>query len=394
MSSEQHGKEPDLQSKDTKPLLFFVMTSPYCLNAFLLGHLHRISREFRILVCVNMEESEFPIRPSDDFEVVNIAMRREIAPWHDLLALFSLVRIFRSQPAKAVISFTPKAGLLGMVAARLANVPVRIHYFTGQVWATAKGVKRLMLKTLDQVLAKCATTLLADSQSQKKFLVSQNISESGKLHVLGSGSVSGVDLVKFTYDADVRREIRLALSIPADAICLLFIGRMKRDKGVEDLLSAFSLLLESHPSVHLLLVGPDEEGLLKNVTEVNIHPIGYTSAVEKYMAASDILCLPSYREGFGNVLIEAAAIGLPSVASRIYGITDAVVEGETGLLHEPGDIQAIKECLSELLSSPGKCRELGLRGRERVLCEFSANRIKELFFSLIKNCIEKSEAHN
>jgi len=372
---------------DPKPLVIFIMTSPYCLNAFLLGHLRRLSREFRVIVCVNQDASEYLIQPSADFEIRNVAIRREIAPWHDLLALFKLVGTLRSQPAAAVISFTPKGGLLGMAAARAANIPVRVHYFTGQVWATARGGKRLLLKSLDKVLAFCATALLADSPSQKDFLVAQKIAAVGKLHVLGSGSVCGVDLKKFAFDADARREIRSALGVPGDAKCLLYIGRMNRDKGVEDLLRAFHLLRERHPSAHLLLVGPDEGQLLKDVTEANVHAVGYTSAVEKYMSASDILCLPSYREGFGNVLIEAAAVGLASVASRIYGITDAVVEGETGLLHEPGDVEGIKGCLSDLLSNPQKCQELGRNGRDRVRERFSAEKIETLFFEFLKDSV-------
>ena len=371
----------------SKPLIIFIMTSPYCLNAFLLGHLRRISREFTVLVCVNQEASEYPIQPSADFEIRNIPIRREIALWHDLLALLKLVEVFRSQPAAAVVSFTPKGGLLGMIAARVANIPVRVHYFTGQVWATARGGKRLLLKSLDKVLAFCATALLADSPSQKDFLVAQKIAAVGKLHVLGGGSVCGVDLKKLAFDAEARREIRSALAIPDDAKCLLYIGRMNRDKGVEDLLKGFHLLRERHPSAHLLLVGPDEGQLLKDVTEANIHAVGYTSTVEKYMSASDILCLPSYREGFGNVLIEAAAVGLPAVASRIYGITDAVVEGATGLLHEPGDIQGISRCLSELLSNSQKCQELGRNGRQRVLELFSSEKIETLFFEFLKDSI-------
>ncbi|MFZ4775540.1 MAG: glycosyltransferase [Terrimicrobiaceae bacterium] len=389
MRAGQIGSTPDRRAADPKPLVCFILSSPYFLNAFLLGHIHRISLDFRVLVFLNLQNDDVRVAPSADFETRHIAIRRDIAPWHDLCALFELIRIFRSLPLSAVVSFTPKAGLLGMLAARCAGIPVRIHYFTGQVWATAKGGKRLLLKSLDQVLAACSTALLTDSSSQKEYLVSQGISRDAKIQVLGSGSICGVDLKRFRWDAEAREDIRAALGIPEDAKCLLYIGRMNRDKGVEDLLQAFHSLRSHNPSVHLLLVGPDEGRLLKDVTDANIHPIGYTLTVEKYMSACDILCLPSYREGFGNVLIEAAAVGLPAVASRIYGITDAVVEGVTALLHRPGDIEEIETCLSGLLDDPLKCRELGDHGRKRAAEWFSSEIIENLFSRFLLDCLKK-----
>jgi glycosyltransferase involved in cell wall biosynthesis len=385
-SDEQSRSENEMKQK---PLLCFIMTSPYCMNAFLLGHFQRLAREFRILVLLNVEHSEFPILPSSDFEVRHIALYREIAPWHDLLALFRLIGILWKLPAIAVISLTPKGGLLAMIAAWCARVPVRIHYFTGQVWATTRGAKRILLKSLDQLLSRCATALLTDSASQRAFLLTENISHPNKLHVLGEGSVCGVDLQRFAFHPQAREKVRVACGIPMESTCLLYIGRMTREKGVGDLLQAYHLLKKKHPSLHLLLVGPDEGQLLQKLSDVSIHPIGYTAEVESYMSAADILCLPSYREGFGNVLIEAAAVGLPCVASRIYGITDALVEGETGLLHEAGDVQEIASCLSDLLSHPQKCERLGNAGRKRVVESFSTETVENSFYEFLQSAMEK-----
>lgn len=387
--SHRAPAETNLQAGHLKPMVCIILSSPYFLNAFLLGHIRRISRDYQVMVCLDLENPDVGVAPSPDFETRHIAIRRDIAPWQDLLALFRMIRLFRTLPLAAVVSFTPKAGLLGMVAARLANIPVRIHYFTGQVWATAKGFKRILLESLDKVLSWCATALVADSPSQKEFLVSRHISSSSKLRVLGSGSLCGVDLERFAFDAKARTEIRSSLAIPDDAKCLLYIGRMNRDKGVGDLLQAFQILRKTHPSTHLALVGPDEGRLLSDVRDPHIHAIGYTPAVERYMSASDILCLPSYREGFGNVLIEAAAVGLPSVASKIYGITDAVVEGETALLHRPGDIAGLADCLSDLLNNPQKCREFGSNGSRRAHEKFSRESIEDLFSKFLHDCLKK-----
>ncbi len=175
-----------------------------------------------------------------------------------------------------------------------------------------------------------------------------------RLAVLGNGSACGVDIKRFKYNSNSRHHIRTSLGIPEDAIVYLYLGRLNKDKGLQDLAHAFSELSEVLPNAHLLIVGPDEAGMKDSLKSnlanhlTNYHSVGFTNKPEDYMASADIFCLPSYREGFGSVLIEAAAVGLPAVASRIYGIIDAVVEGETGILHQPKNITEIKQALITL----------------------------------------------
>jgi glycosyltransferase involved in cell wall biosynthesis len=214
---------------------------------------------------------------------------------------------------------------------------------------------------------------LADSASQRLYLIEEGIVAPEKIEVLANGSMAGVDILRFRPDAHARGQVRSRLGIEENACCLLYVGRLKRDKGVLDLIEAFKRLHSRFTNLHLLLVGPDEEGLdslVRNISQ--IHRIGYTQAAEEYMAAADVFCLPSYREGFGLVLIEAGAVGLPVVASRIYGITDAVVEGETGLLHKPGDIVDLTLKIESLLEDATLRRMLGETGRSRVSALFSA----------------------
>jgi glycosyltransferase involved in cell wall biosynthesis len=225
----------------------------------------------------------------------------------------------------------------------------------------------------------CATHVLADSASQKDFLVKEGIVGSGKITVLGCGSISGVDTNRFRPDAQVRQRIRGELQIADDALCLLYMGRMTKEKGVPDLLGAFTQLRTEFKHIHLLLVGPDEEELLTDRKEDRLHVVGYTRQAEAYMAAADIICLPSYREGFGSVLIEGAACGLPAVASRIYGVTDAVVENVTGLLHPAGNIVSLTDTLRLLASNERFRKELGNRAYKRALVDFRADRVEELF---------------
>lgn len=361
------------------PTICITLTSPFVLNAFLLGHIARLSQSFRIVVCINRLESDIPITLPLGAELHHVEIRREIALFRDLQALWRLACFYRSEKFAAVISVTPKGGLLAMVAARLAGVPIRVHWFTGQVWASKTGVARALFKLIDRLLASCASGLLADSPSQRDYLVNEGIVMRKKIDVIGAGSISGVNLARFRVDPRARSAVRAELGIPIGDLCLLYVGRMKKDKGVPELLAAFGRLHGRYPQLHLLMVGPDEEQLLAGHHEDGFHCVGYTPKVEAYMAAADIICLPSYREGFGTVLIEAAASGLPAVASRIYGITDAVVDGETGLLHEVGSVPGIEACLQRLLTEPALRLRLASQARLRSSQLFSSERIETLF---------------
>ncbi len=366
---------------NARPSICFTMTSPLALRAFLPGHIRRSLREASVAVCVNRNESDVlvDLDLGKEVIVIDVEIRRKVSPVHDMLALFNLISLYRKQQFDAVITLTPKAGLLGMLAARLTGRRVRIHWFTGQVWATKSGLSRFVLKLMDGFIAGCATHLLADSASQREFLIQNKVVSSSRITVLGSGSISGVDTSRFRPSAAVRSSTRHDLGISQESPCLLYVGRMKREKGVPELLLAFRVLREEFPDLSLVLVGPDEENLLAEVEEPGLRVVGYSKEVEKYMAAADIFCLPSHREGFGSVLIEAASAGITAVASRIYGISDAVVDGETGLLHEVGNHADLCHCLRQLISSFEMRTEMAERARLRAHKEFSSEVVEELF---------------
>jgi len=271
-----------------------------------------------------------------------------------------------------VHSLMPKTGLLAMLAGFFTLVPHRVHIFTGQVWSTKSGIGRFGLKMMDRVIAFCATSLLTDSFSQRAYLISQNIVSGQKISVLGNGSVCGVDLVRFKYDQQIRDQYRAQLNIPDDARLFIFLGRVNAEKGVQDLARAFVNVNKKFPNTYLLVVGPDENNLDNYLQEIvkscslNYRRIGMTDKPENYMTCADIFCLPSYREGFGSVIIEAASIGLPSVASNIYGLVDAVVNGETGILHEAGDIQQIEDALLLLTIDEDLRNTMAVAARQRA----------------------------
>ena len=351
----------------------FVVSNIGTAEAFLLGHMAALAGTFKLCLAANCRDIHYLRDRGLDVDVIFVPLQREASPLRDVACLRMLTILFRQRGVDVVHSITPKAGLLAMLAASMTCVPVRVHTFTGQVWATKRGLSRRLLKVFDRLVAACATNVLADSRSQVDFLHREKILRRGKGAVLGNGSISGVDLERFQPSGMVREQTRARLGVPFAATLFLFVGRMKKEKGLLDLADAFSRLCETHRDAYLALVGPDEEGLRGQIERIcrrcqdKLTIKGCTDKPEQYMAAADVFCLPSYREGFGSVLIEAAACGVPAVASRIYGVTDAVVEGVTGLLHSPGDVEDIRLCL-ERMSRDHELRErLGAQARHRAV---------------------------
>lgn len=364
------------------PKMCVLAATPLTVHFFLKPHLVALSHHFDVTLACNPQNDAY--LPPLDLPVhqVAVGMARKISPLQDLITLFELYRLFRRERFDLVVSVVPKAGLLGMLAAFLVGVPYRVHIFQGEVWASRRGLMRGLLKAMDRVIAKSATHVLAVSQSERQFLEEQGVARSGQVRVLGSGSISGVDMVRFRPDPEARSNFRKVHGIPDDAVVCLFLGRLTADKGVFDLVQAFALSGEKNPKLWLVLVGPDEEGVsqqlrfaLKGETTRRMLVEGFTHTPERYIAAADFLCLPSYREGFGMVVIEAAAAGIPSVGSRIYGVSDAIVEDETGLLVPPGDAMQLAVALSRLAGDEALRARLALAGRTRVENEFKQEKV-------------------
>jgi glycosyltransferase involved in cell wall biosynthesis len=231
---------------------------------------------------------------------------------------------------------------------------------------------------IDRFFALQATIVLTDSHSQQDFLLNEKVIDPDRSHVLLNGSICGVNSDRFYPDPVVRRQVRKEWVIPQKDVVFLFMGRLKRDKGLLDLGEAFSDLLLTRKDIHLMIVGTDEESiqnhpLFKQMAQVYFP--GYTNKPERFMNAADIFCLPSYREGFGSVILEAACVGIPSVASRIYGITDAVVDGKTGILHAPGNVRELCSCMKKLLENHGLRIKMGDAARSRAILDFSEQQV-------------------
>ena len=380
--------------------LCFVISNSYALNTFLADPICRLARDgWQIDVVYNDADGQASEVIARAATLRPQPLVRPIAPLRDLVNLWRLWRLFRRERYQVIHSVTPKAGLLAMVAGRLAGVPRRIHTFTGQVWATRGGATRRLLQSMDILLAKCATDLLADSPSQREFLVNEGVVPMDRVGVLARGSICGVSTERFRPNASMRVAIRLQWGVSDNTVVLLYLGRLHREKGLLELTAASGNLVRQGVPLALVMAGPDE-GVLDEVrhlarqAKMKVCFVGMTSQPEYQFAAADIFCLPSYREGFGLSLIEAASAGLPSVATRIYGVTDAVVDGETGLLVPPGDVAALETALHELILDSSLRSQMGIQARIRATKHFSREVLMQAwsaYYSQGKGSLSKAD---
>ncbi|MFA5902862.1 MAG: glycosyltransferase family 4 protein, partial [Desulfobacula sp.] len=262
------------------------------------------------------------------------------------------------------------------------------------------GVMRWVSRASDRMISVLNTKCYADSPSQARFLVTEGVIPARKIAVVGNGSLAGVDMKRFNPDQwsfTAKQEIRKHLGLEVSSKVIIFVGRISRDKGIAELIAAFYKLLNMNYDIDLILVGPQDQDCgginslnLKEAEQcTRIHYIGYTEYPEIYLAISDIFCLPSYREGFGTVVIEAAAMGLPTVGTSIYGITDAIVDGETGILVPPKNDHKLMEALKRLIDHPDELKKMGKSAKERCDRLFNTNKFNEKFieeyFNILKN---------
>lgn len=326
--------------------------------------------------------------PLSGIRHIPLPIARTISPWRDLRTLLKLIFLLRAGKYDVVHSTTPKAGLLSAIAARLVGVPIRLHTFTGQAWAERRGPVRWIAKACDWLVVRLNTRCYADSFSQRDYIAAEGIAPRDRIVVLGKGSLAGVDVQRFHRGRRVDGlELRVRLGIPAEALVIGFVGRVTRDKGISELVEAFVSLPEREDvAVHLVVVGPQESKrdplpqstLTSLQNHPRIHLVGYVAEPEDYMAVFDLFCLPSYREGFGNVVIEAAAMGIPTVGTRIVGLCDAIVDGVTGLLVPPRDTAALGAALFHLLEDEALRLRLGTAAERRALDFFDAEQVNAL----------------
>ncbi len=324
-------------------------------------------------------------------DVHTVEMSRQISPAADLRALWRLVRIMKNLRPDLVHAHTPKGGLLGTMAARIARVPAVVYHIHGLASLTANGFKRFVLRASEKISCRLADAVMCVSQSCREAAAEAGVCSSEKIRVPANGSICGVDAQnRFNTEKlprEVRSGVRSRLNIPQEALVVGYVGRIVRDKGIVELTRAWEILRGYNPHLHLMLVGPFEpqdpvphavEEQLRS--DPRVHLVGLDWDTPQYYAAMDIFVLPSHREGFGLAALEAAAMELPVVATDIPGCRDAVKDGVTGILVEPRNADQLVEALRAYIEDPQLRHAHGQAGRARALSDFRPESICEATF--------------
>jgi glycosyltransferase involved in cell wall biosynthesis len=326
--------------------LIRISTVPTSLNVFLKGFLKELSEKYEVFAVSSPGEELAQIGEREGVRTVAVAMERHISILKDVVSLYRLIVLFARERPYMVHSITPKAGLLAMLAAWFTRVPVRIHTFTGLVFPTSTGVKRHILILMDMVICGCATYINPEGRGVAADLKQYGITRK-PLHIIANGNVRGVDMRWYSRTEEVVKQSELIRENDCFTFC--FVGRLVGDKGINELIQAFTRLSDIYQKVRLLLVGGREDSLdplqedtlAKIRTNGRIVSVGSQRDVRPYLAASDAFVFPSYREGFPNVVLEAGAMGLACIVTDINGSNEIIIPGENGEIIPPRDENAL-----------------------------------------------------
>ena len=361
----------------TKKKICFVVAMPGTAQAFLRDHISALYNDYDVYLVADIS-SDDEVKGLSLAGWRSIKIERRVSPGKDLKALWQMFRFFKEMRFDAVHSVTPKAGLLAALAGKVLGIKHRIHIFTGQFWASNTGFVHWITKNVDRMIISLDNYILVDGKSQRSFLIKNGLLKEGQADVFGFGSISGVNSQRFVPDVDARQKIRAEVGIKNDAVCYIFLGRLNHDKGISELYEAFNRLAGEVANVFLMFVGSDEENYIARLPQYtnildgkNFHFYGHTREPEKVLCAGDVFVLPTYREGFGTSVLEAACVGLPCICSDAYGVLDAYVEGETGLRCHVGDSESLYQCMKEMYDKPEMRVEMGQKSRERAMRDFN-----------------------
>ena len=375
-------------------------TSLYTFCEGLLGDLKKKGNE---VVAISSPDSDFDaLREREGVRTIVIPMERRIAPFKDFIALFRLIRVFIKEKPDMVHSMTPKAGLLCMIASWLVRVPVRVHTFTGLVFPTAKGMTKRLLMTTDWITCACATHVIPEGQGVLNDLKNNGITKK-PMKVLGYGNVMGVDMTRFSRRPEV---MEMAVQLRKDGVfTFVFVGRIVGDKGINELVQAFIALLAQNNKKYfkLVLVGRFEEQLdpisseTKQMIESTPEGPQFGDDLLAWYAASDCFVFPSYREGFPNTVLEAGAMGLPSIVTDINGSREIVIpyekdhQGATGLIIPSHDAEALQKAMEWMITHDAERNQMASNARPSIESRFEQHYVRQCLFDFYDEILKEKE---
>lgn len=366
------------------------------LYTFCEGILSDLRKKGYEVVAISSPDSDFEaLREREGVRTIAIPMERRMAPFKDLVALFRLIHVFFKEKPDMVHSMTPKAGLLCMIASWLVRVPVRVHTFTGLVFPTAKGMTRRLLMTTDRLTCSCATHVIPEGQGVMNDLKNYGIT-SKQMKVLGYGNVMGVDMKRFSRRPEVMEKV--ALLQKEGVFTFVFVGRIVGDKGINELVQAFTALLAQDDArkFRLILVGRFEEKLdpissdtkqtIESTPEIEAVGPRYGDDLLAWYAASDCFVFPSYREGFPNTVLEAGALGLPSIVTDINGSREIIIpfdknhKGATGLIIPSHDAEALQDAMTWMITHDEERKRMAANARPSIESRFEQRFVRQCLY--------------
>jgi len=363
-----------------------VTTNLTSINVFLKEIIIKLAKKNKITIISKNSNEKLIINKNIKYKFIPI--RRKISILNDSICLCYLTFYFIFNYFDMYISLTPKAGLLSSIAGFISNIKVRIHYYTGQVWITKKGLYRIFLILIDKLIFHLNTYNLVDSKGQFEFLVKKGIINENKSKVIANGSISGIDTKKYKFNLNKRNILRQSLDIQREDIVILFVGRFVKDKGIYELLDNFKHIRNRYSNCILVLIGSDEEGLIENLRKKffefkNIICLDWKKNIQDWYSISDIFCLPSYREGLGLSLLEAASSSIPCVCSNIYGLKYSVIDKKTGYFFDLHHSDDLKNKLIYLIENEETREKFGSNGRQYVLKNFDKDFVIKEFIDFV-----------
>lgn len=364
-----------------KNKLIRISTVPVTLQRLLYKQLCFMASHYNIVAVSSKGKLLDKVGQIKGVKTASVEMTRKITPFKDVISLWKMYRLLKKEKPLIVHTHTPKAGLIGMLASYLAKVPIRIHTVAGMPLLEAKGIKREILLSIEKLTYFCATRVYPNSFVMKEIIEKGNLCSNSKLKVIGNGSSNGIDTTFFSRDQIEESEIEVLkkfLDIKHTDKVLCFIGRIVTDKGIRELVSAFSCLSKKYSNLKLLLIGPSEKDLdpLDSDTETaistnpNIYLFGDKADVRPFLAVSDIFVFPSYREGFPNVVMEAGSMRLPCIVSNINGCNEIIKHGINGLIVPVKDSYLLQEAIDYLINDEVLLKQMSAVSREMIVSRY------------------------